>query len=1457
MADDVVASASVTVEPDLSNFGAALQAALGPALAEAVAAVNDATAAMASEAGGNAEALGSAIDSAIAPAAEAAAAAIADASLDMESSLEGVAGATEGMAGEIDAAVDAAASALEGEIASAAGVAADGVASASTDMTAALADVSASASDTGSEVEGAGASFQAFAAQGTASVTSMADMIKAVALGSLIADGIQGGVEIALESIQNLVTAIPSIGEGFHRAFQQIRVGTGATGAELAGMEQSLRDVYAKTPAGMGEVANALQLLSQRLGITGDQAEGIALTMIRLARITGSDVNTTVDQATAIFNNFGVAAADQTAQLDKFLRISQETGVPVDQLLASVQSSGLAFKAAGFSIDEAAAIIGNLSKVGLDASAVQLALGRATARAAKEGIPARQAFDALFDSIKNAPSQMAATAAATEAFGQRAGPRLAELIRSGKLSYEELTASIQAGGDTIEQAAKDTGTWRGALATLGHVIENALQPVATAVFNGMNTAIRALTPIVGQLATAAGAWLAPAWESVMRAGKPVWDLLDKIRASFAAAADAITKGLGPLGAVQAFFKALTGNDEIAQRVGDALRGVGQALSDLWARLQPVRDAIGEVFDRIRGAVEAFVAANPEAVLAGVGVALAGITGAAVLAGLSALGGLLATAATALWGLVAPALAAAAPFIAVGVAVAALIAGFKYAYENFEWFRTAVDTVASVLRDGLLAALEIVTGFVEARVMPWLTDMGERFSALWDAISSFDFDDIIGSLGTLAGSLGPVLSGLIAEVPRMMLDLASTLVDSLLSALTSLPVVGQLVQVFRQWFGDLTLALGGAFDIIGGLLSFDTAKIGAGVDTMLRAIGDAVVNGIPALFDAVGNLGGFAGMLLDKLVGLVKGLPIVGPLVQAIRDLIVNAFAAVGSLGDLLSGLFTFDGEKILAGLSGLGQTVVNALLAVLSNLPALLADRLSLLASGVGTVFGEWLPKAITGASDLFRSGLQQAFQFLKDLPSIIGNLIVTYGPDVGRAVIGGILAGLKFAVRGLPKWIVTEALPALVGAIIEHGPDVLAAFGDLLGKLPGLLGSVVGNLGGILKDILFGLGDVILSWAGQLGSLLVTAFTAGWDWLVQNGPGILAGVASWLAGLPGMVLGWLGDIGSTLLGWLVSGFDWLVSNAISAAGNLVSFFLSDLPLAIAGWLGEIGPKLVDWIKAGWDWLVENGPSILAALADWTIGLPGKIIGWLGDIGTLLFDWIKKGWDWLVENGPTILARVTDWLLSLPGKFLGLLGNIGTLLVDWLRQGFQWVVDNGPSIIQGVIDFFSGLPGRIFDAIRNGLSSAGGAVTDLAKSLYNAVAGFVNDHLINPVRDFKVSVLGQGFTPFQGIPSLPMLAKGAIIDEPTLAVIGEAGREAAVPLDNEAAGVRVAQAAGIPGMLARAGALPSGGVEVYVTVEPPAGADQAWARSIGEAIGDAAGDAAARKLRLRAAVRSA
>lgn len=74
------------------------------------------------------------------------------------------------------------------------------------------------------------------------------------------------------------------------------------------------------------------------------------------------------------------------------------------------------------------------------------------------------------------------------------------------------------------------------------------------------------------------------------------------------------------------------------------------------------------------------------------------------------------------------LAAAAPFIAIGVAVAAVTAAVIYAYQNWDWFRTTVQAVASFFTDTFWPILQTVFGWLRDNVPPiiqaiagWITE----------------------------------------------------------------------------------------------------------------------------------------------------------------------------------------------------------------------------------------------------------------------------------------------------------------------------------------------------------------------------------------------------------------------------------------------------------------------------------------------------------------------------------------------------------------------------------------------------------------------------------------------------------------------------------------------------------------------------------------------------------------
>ena len=74
-----------------------------------------------------------------------------------------------------------------------------------------------------------------------------------------------------------------------------------------------------------------------------------------------------------------------------------------------------------------------------------------------------------------------------------------------------------------------------------------------------------------------------------------------------------------------------------------------------------------------------------------------------------------------------------------------------------------------------------------------------------------------------------------------------------------------------------------------------------------------------------------------------------------------------------------------------------------------------------------------------------------------------------------------------------------------------------------------------------------------------------------------------------------------------------------------------------------------------------------------------------------------------------------------------------------------------------------------------------GAVNAVLGTIENIVNGFIN--MINGVIGVINALPGVSLGYINGI-SLPRLARGGIVDSPTIAMIGEAGKEAVVPLEN-------------------------------------------------------------------------
>lgn len=314
-----------------------------------------------------------------------------------------------------------------------------------------------------------------------------------------VGGGALGGI-IAGAGVVGLGAAALKIGSSFDDAFDTIRTVTGKSGEELDGLQESMKNVFKSVPTSAEDAGTAIAGLNQKLGITGKPLEDLSAQVLELSRITGTDLNGNVEAVTGVFNNWGISAEDQGAKLDELFRASQATGVSVTDLSNTMGQSGSILRQAGLSFEDSAALLGTLQKNGVDAASVMPSLSKAVATAAKDGKNATDVLKGTFDAIKNAPDDTTAAAAAMDTFGAKAGPQLAGLVRQGKLSFEELSASIAAGGDTVMTASDETQDFPEKFKLAMNTAQVALQPLITQILDLVTTLATKLAPIIAFVA---------------------------------------------------------------------------------------------------------------------------------------------------------------------------------------------------------------------------------------------------------------------------------------------------------------------------------------------------------------------------------------------------------------------------------------------------------------------------------------------------------------------------------------------------------------------------------------------------------------------------------------------------------------------------------------------------------------------------------------------------------------------------------------------------------------------------------------------------------------------------------------------------------------------------------------------------------------------------------------------
>ena len=390
--------------------------------------------------------------------------------------------------------------------------------------------------------------------------------------------------------------------------------------------------------------------------------------------------------------------------------------------------------------------------------------------------------------------------------------------------------------------------------------------------------------------------------------------------------------------------------------------------------------------------------------------------------------------------------------------------------------------------------------------------------------------------------------------------------------------------------------------------------------------------------------------------------------------------------------------------------------------------------------------------------------------------------------IVGFALAALSIAFDGTNSPILKmtedmgplhDAMQGLVLVITGEGDegglttalDVLAAAFLTAGVASLLLGGTVGILMGFIVLTVGGarmfynefenMYASILVGIGIFTTLIGTVMMVKKVFALMKAGSIIAikGTAGAVVAGIGMVIAGIGGLVAYAMG-AGEGIKGVLLGVLSALLIFVGLFIAGVAAIPAAIIAGIA-LLIAFIIRYWE---EIKDIVSGALT------------WLFEAGAFLFYSAVAGLGALVGG---LIGIITGAI----GIVLGLIAGVINALFEVGKSFYNDVIKGGTSLI----DWFISIPGTIADGFIAGF-----------KAIFNGVTGIYNkfaEKMKFDIPDWVPVVGGKEFK----LPLIPQLAKGGIVTGPTLAMIGEDGPEAVVPLNrkNNPTGVGVGGGGGI------------------------------------------------------------
>lgn len=280
------------------------------------------------------------------------------------------------------------------------------------------------------------------------------------------------------------VAAFSAVDEGV----DTIVTATGASGEALDGLVASYETIATSIPEELSDVASAVGEVNTRFHTTGKELEGQTTLFLQFAKITGGDVVSSVDSADKVLKTFGKTSDDASGLLGMVAKAAQDTGINAQGLMDDVLANSATFKELNFSLEESVNFMALLDENGVESGTALAGLKKAVVNLTDAGMSESEALQTVIDKIKNAGSETEALTIAQETFGTKGAAEMATAIREGRLSLDDLSASMADYStvvtdtynntmDGVDGATTAANAAKIAMSTLGETISDMLAPI--------------------------------------------------------------------------------------------------------------------------------------------------------------------------------------------------------------------------------------------------------------------------------------------------------------------------------------------------------------------------------------------------------------------------------------------------------------------------------------------------------------------------------------------------------------------------------------------------------------------------------------------------------------------------------------------------------------------------------------------------------------------------------------------------------------------------------------------------------------------------------------------------------------------------------------------------------------------------------------------------------------------